>query len=292
MAVSGPLTDAQLRASPISVAGDGGVTAFQGTNPWVVNGSGYTQPISASALPLPTGAATSALQTTGNTSLGNIDTKTPALGQALMAASSPVVIASNQSNLPVGTGTAGSAASNVVTIQGIASMTAVKVDGSATTQPVSGTVTANQGTSPWVAAGNKTNNAAAPGATNVGTLPAVATAAAPSYTEGYQVGLSLDLSGSQRVKMARAGTAAVTQTAGSASSVTLLSSNTARLGCSVHNDSSAILYVKFGTTASTTSYTIRLTSQSYYECPFNYTGRIDGIWASAAGNAYVTELTQ
>ena len=41
---------------------------------------------------LPTGASTSALQTTGNTSLSNIDTKTPALGQALAAASIPVVL--------------------------------------------------------------------------------------------------------------------------------------------------------------------------------------------------------
>ena len=40
-------------------------------------------------------------------------------------------------------GTAGTAASEVLTIQGIASMTAIKTDGSATTQPVSGTVTAN-----------------------------------------------------------------------------------------------------------------------------------------------------
>lgn len=38
-----------------------------------------TQPVSAAALPLPTGAATSALQTTGNSSLSSIDTKTPAL---------------------------------------------------------------------------------------------------------------------------------------------------------------------------------------------------------------------
>ena len=43
---------------------------------------------------LPTGASTSALQTTGNTSLSNIDSKTPALGQALAAASSPVVLPS------------------------------------------------------------------------------------------------------------------------------------------------------------------------------------------------------
>lgn len=57
--------------------------------------------ITAGALPLPAGAATSALQTTGNTSLNSIDTKTLAAGQALMAASSPVVIASNQSAVPI-----------------------------------------------------------------------------------------------------------------------------------------------------------------------------------------------
>lgn len=48
-------------------------------------------------------------------------------------------------------------------------------------------------------AGGKSNNAAVPGATNLGVLPAVATAAAPSYTEGYQVGLSTDLAGALRV---------------------------------------------------------------------------------------------
>lgn len=47
------------------------------------------------------GVATSALQTTGNTSLSSIDTKTPALGQAVMASSTPVVISSNQSSIPV-----------------------------------------------------------------------------------------------------------------------------------------------------------------------------------------------
>lgn len=38
----------------------------------IVDGSAVTQPISAAALPLPTGASTSALQTTGNTSLSSI----------------------------------------------------------------------------------------------------------------------------------------------------------------------------------------------------------------------------
>lgn len=64
---------------------------------------------------LPSGAATAANQTTANgllttidadtgniaTSTASVDTKTPALGQALMAASVPVAIASDQSDLPV-----------------------------------------------------------------------------------------------------------------------------------------------------------------------------------------------
>lgn len=73
-----------------------------------VDNSAVTQPISAASLPLPSGAATAAKQ--------------PALG------------------------TAGSASTDVLTVQGIASMTAIKTDGSATTQPISGTVTANAGT--------------------------------------------------------------------------------------------------------------------------------------------------
>lgn len=61
-----------------------------------------TQPVSAASLPLPTGAATAAKQ--------------PALG------------------------TAGTASTDVISVQGITSMTPLKVDGSGVTQPVSGTV--------------------------------------------------------------------------------------------------------------------------------------------------------
>lgn len=126
---------------------------------------------------LPTGAATSALQTTGNTSLSSIDTKTPALGQTTMVGSSPVVIASNQTAVPVsgtvtanaGTGTfavsaatlplptGAATAANQTTINTqttklndgtdtalITAAGALVVDGSGSTQPVSGTVSAAQ----------------------------------------------------------------------------------------------------------------------------------------------------
>lgn len=92
----------------------------------------------------------------------------------------------------------------------------------------------------------------------------------------------------------RATTATVTTVAASASSVTLLAANNARKGATITNDSSAVLYVKFGATASTSSYTVTLAGSgaapfSYYEVPFGYVGIIDGIWASATGNARITE---
>jgi hypothetical protein len=92
-------------------------------------------------------------------------------------------------------------------------------------------------------------------------------------------------------RSATAETATLSNVSASASSVTLSSANTFRKGLSIHNDSSAILYVKFGITAFTTSYTVKMIADAYYELPFGYTGRIDGIWASATGAARITELT-
>lgn len=61
-----------------------------------------TQPVSAAALPLPSGAATAANQATMITSLAAIDAGLPAaLGQTTMAASMPVTIANNQSSISV-----------------------------------------------------------------------------------------------------------------------------------------------------------------------------------------------
>lgn len=53
----------------------------------------------------------------------------------------------------------------------------------------------------FLVAGNKTNNNAAPAATQLGVMPALANAAAPSWTEGDQVLDSSDLSGNKRVTL-------------------------------------------------------------------------------------------
>jgi hypothetical protein len=91
----------------------------------------------------------------------------------------------------------------------------------------------------------------------------------------------------------RPGTTTTTTTstvAGSASSVTVLAANGGRKGATIVNDSTVLLYLKLGTTASATDYTVKMAADQYYEVPFNYTGRIDGIWASATGNARITEF--
>ncbi len=67
---------------------------------------------------LPTGAATSAAQATGNASLSSIDGKLNSLGQKLMAASVPVVIASDQSPIAV-SGTVSTAEQAVVADGGV-----------------------------------------------------------------------------------------------------------------------------------------------------------------------------
>lgn len=173
------------------------------------------------------------------------------------------------------------------------------------------------------------NSLASDNSSNGAKLPVIsarANAAAPSWTEGNQGPLSVDLAGNLRILLsswlgstaptvgqktmaasipvvlasnqtnlavqgASASSSAVTQASSAATSATLLAANTSRIGATIFNDSTATLYLKFGTTASATSYTVQILPGGYYEVPFGYTGKIDGIWSAANGFAYVTELT-
>ena len=83
--------------------------------------------------------------------------------------------------------------------------------------------------------------------------------------------------------------ATLTNVASSGSSVTLFSAESTVNARTIYNDSTAVLYVKFGTTASSSSYTVQMAAGAYYEFPQPvYAGRVDGIWASANGNARLT----
>jgi hypothetical protein len=110
-------------------------------------------------------------------------------------------------------GTAGSASAQVLTVQGIASMTpflvtlsgtnAVTASGGTFAVTESGTWTMQPGntanTTPWLFAGTKSNNAAAPSSTNFGALPCLANAATPAWSEDKLVFASCDLSGNLRI---------------------------------------------------------------------------------------------
>lgn len=97
------------------------------------------------------------------------------------------------------------------------------------------------------------------------------------------------------VHAGKAATATLTNVTASVTSVQLLAANTARLGVVFYNDSTAILHLKFGVTASTTSKTVEIPNDDWLAIPGDmgilYTGRIDGIWDAANGACRITELS-
>jgi hypothetical protein len=138
----------------------GGILTVQGVASMTalkVDGSGVTQPVS------------------GTVAFSN---STIAVTQATASALNATI---------VGTGTAGTPSGGVVTVQGAASMTAIKVDGSAVTQPVSGTVAFSNTTIQVTQATGSNLNAVVTGTVtaNLGTIAGVATAA--NQTNGSQL---------------------------------------------------------------------------------------------------------
>ena len=85
-------------------------------------------------------------------------------------------------------------------------------------------------------------------------------------------------------------TATTNSVASSAANVVLFAASGTANGRTVFNDSTAVLYLKFGATASSSSYTVQIAAGGYYEFPQPvYDGEVDGIWASANGNARTTQ---
>lgn len=90
----------------------------------------------------------------------------------------------------------------------------------------------------------------------------------------------------------RKDTAALTNVASSITAVTILAANALRVGTVIVNDSTSILYVKYGSAASATSFTYLVAGGATLELLRGviYTGIITGIWVTANGFARVTEL--
>jgi hypothetical protein len=244
------------------------------------------------------------------TTLSSIDTKTPALGAAAAAASTPVTLA-NDGVFAVNFGLQADAAAGTDT--GSFSFVALfkRMLQKFTTQlpaALGGTIAANSfpvvlsSDGPFASqTGSVTETAPATDTASSGLngrLQRIAQritsliALLPAALVGGRLDVNIGASGATvPTKETRSATPGQTSVVASATTVTVLASNANRLGATIFNDGNAILYLKLGATASTTSYSIQVGPNGYYEVPFNFTGIIDGIWSSATGNARITELT-
>ena len=129
------------------------------------------------------------------------------------------------------------------------------------------------------------------GATDNAVLDAIAASVAGTLTVGSHAVTNAGTFATQNTET-RPSTATITEVATSTTNATLVALNTSRRGAVIANDSASTLYVKFGTTASATSWTYQVAPGQHLELPFPvYTGRIDGILSSGSGTARVTEMT-
>jgi hypothetical protein len=167
-----------------------------------------------------------------------------------------------------GQGTAGTAATGVVTVQGIASMTPILSTLSAETTKVIGTV--NQGTSPWVISGSLTANQSVNVAQVAGTTAATGSGVLGAGTQ--RVALATDSPG-----VITPGPAAIANSIPTIPSSQYPGNNTA---AAVPITASAT-----GTTGATTATLAGVASKTTYLCGFSIRATAT---AAAVGNATVT----
>lgn len=95
---------------------------------------------------------------------------------------------------------------------------------------------------------------------------------------------------SVNAKLTGASTATSTNVSVTTGSTVLLAANANRKMATFYNDGGGNVYIKLGTAASTTSFMIRLTDNSFYELPLPiYTGTIEAVAAAGTRTIRVTE---
>lgn len=217
----------------------------------------------------PVGGATSAKQDTGNTSLSSIDGKITAVNTGAVVVSS--------SALPSGAATSAKQLADnhnvVVTSAPTTAVTGPLTDTQlrATPVPISGTVTSTP-----------SGTQAVSGTFWQATQP-VSLASVPSHAVTNAGVFAVQSTETQPA------TPTLTNVTMTGSSVTLQASNTSRRNLMVFNDSGVVVYLKLGSSASSTSFTVKLVDQGYYELPTPvYTGTVTALGAS--GSVRVTEV--
>ncbi len=227
--------------------------------------------------------------------IGDGSEKLMSAGQQTMANSMPVAIASDQAAVPISAAAlplptgAATAANQATEISGLASIDAgvAALLSESTFNTKTGSLTETAPATDTASSGlnGRLQRIAQRITSLIALLPAALGANGGLKVEGIASGVA------QPVSLPVVASATLANVAGSASSVTLLASNASRKLAIIVNDSTAVLYVKFGATASATSFTWKLAAGDTLEFPQPmYTGVVDGIWDSAAGFARTTEL--
>lgn len=166
----------------------------------------------ANSMPVAIASNQSAIPITDNSGSLTVDNEGTFAVQAAQSGTWSITDISGTVSLPTGAateakqpalGTAGSASSDVLTVQGITSMTPLLVNGSGVTQPVSGTVTANQGGAPWSVGGNVASEATDSG--NPVKVGGVYNATPITFTDGDRGDLQLDENGYLKVNLVTGG---------------------------------------------------------------------------------------
>ncbi len=322
-AVTGPLTNAELRLTPVDVnAIQSGtwttgrtwtlsnltdsvnignfpatVAVTQSTSPWVVSGSVTANAgtnLNTSLLALDSTVAKDASLTTLNTSVNTLLKPANTLAAVTLVSTVSAVTAITNA-LPAGSNVIG----HVITDSG----SVVTATLSAETTKVIGTV--NQGTNPWLISGPVTNagtfavqatlaaeTTKVIGTINIAAAQTLATVTTVGAVTAITNALPAGTNAIGTVGITTLSTSSVTSVNGNAGNVQLLASTAGRRQATFYNESTGTLYLKLGTTSSITSYTVQVPPSGYYELPLPcYTGEIDGIWSIANGAVRITELT-
>jgi len=205
--------------------------------------------------------------------LGDIDGVS---GQETMANSLPVVIASDQSAVPI------SDDGGSITVDGTVAATQ---SGTWNINNISGTVSLPTG-----AATESTLSTLNGKVTACNTGAVTISSALPAGTNNIG---DVDVASLPAVVDATYSSSSVTSVSAAATSTSILATNSSRRMAIMVNDADKNAYVKLGTTASTSSFSYKLTPGQTLELPTPvYTGAIDAIWdTSPTGSMRITEIS-
>jgi len=280
LAVSGPLTDAQLRASavPVSLAS----TTITGT----VDVSDRAARLLGVAKIVDTAGANQLSVSAAGAAKVDGSAVTQPVSGTFFQATQPVSIAAV---VPVSDN-----AGSLTVDAPVATPVFVRLsDGAAAiaTLPVSGPLTDVQLRASAVPVSlTSTTITGSVAVTGPLTDVQLRASAVPVSGAFFQATQPVSIAATVTTKETQPGTGTLANIVGTGASQTIIASNANRRGATIFNDSGVVAYVKFGATASATSFTVKMVDQSYYEVPGPvYTGVIDAFWAS--GSLRVTEIT-